>query len=105
MNIRHDSAGNITEIGTEVDGAEIDESILPGDFFATFALGKYHIAVRENTGELSRSGGGVGRISIVEDRDFVAPERQIYKLEEIRAMSKEQLLELQAKIEILITQK
>lgn len=91
--IKYTDDGTIQGIGTEVDGQEIDEAAIPEDFLQTFGLGKYR-AQEKN-----------GKATIVEVPGFVMPEKSMYTIDEIQKMSKEQLLELQAKLQNVIDQK
>ncbi len=92
--IKYAADGTILAIGTEVDGQEIDETTLPEDFMDTFAFGKYK--VRENEDET---------ISVIAVPGFVMPEKSVYPLDEIQIMSKDQLLELQTKLQGIIDTK
>lgn len=92
--IKYTNDGTIQAIGIEVDGHEIDETTLPEDFMQTFGMGKYKAQQEKN-----------GKATIVEVPGFVMPEKSMYTIDEIQKMSKEQLLELQAKLQNVIDQK
>ena len=91
MKIRHDTEGKIESVGAEIDGDEIDEKTLADDFMNTFSLGKYR--AQKNADKT---------ISVNLVPGFVMPEKSVYTVAEIEKMSKEQLLELQAKLQEFI---
>lgn len=91
MEIRFDAEGKIKGCGIGMDGVEYNETTLPADFLDTFALGKYK--ARENED---------GTISVIDVPGFVMPEKSVYTLDEIQKMSKEQLFELQDKLQSFI---
>lgn len=94
MKIRHDINGKILAVGDELPDSTSCQGELPADFFNTFGLGKYKAQAGED-----------GIVSIVEDTTFVMPEKAEYTVIEIQAMTKEQLLELRDKLQVIIGSK
>lgn len=92
--INYDSDGKILAIGEGVIGKEIDTTILPEDFFNTFALGKYK--AQEDAD---------GSVTITEVPGFIMPEKDVYTVAEIQNMNKDELLDLQLKLQAIIEQK
>ena len=94
VKIKFDPDGEILCIGEGVHGKDIDDSTFPEDFYNTFALGKYKAQENED-----------GSVTVVEVPGFVMPERQMYTVDEIKKMNKDELVSLQSKLQAIIDQK